>query len=125
MKQEELLRSQSETRDEEEDVTPDTSNVTDKVENGENGSDPNQAGNALRKQQRAVPTGRIRVFGAMAEKSDSLDSDLELGDDDEREDSDLDSEDELELMNLNKTSANGNSVKTAQNNAAPDSDNDF
>jgi len=67
-------------------------------------------------------TGKIRVRGAIpvTDKEDSLDSDLDLGEEGE-EASDLDSEDELELINL----AASRDARAATAVKKPESDDDF
>jgi clusterin-associated protein 1 len=135
MKQEELLRTETETGSIDDLIANDDEEETDEMTNTNMANETEKLKRPLLNtgsiKKRSATTGRVRMFGSIldGEKDDSLDSDLDLDQDDD-EASDLDSEDEMELLNLTNTrkddkkrNANEDNAKSIPN--QNDSDNDF
>lgn len=144
MKQEEMLRTETENGSIDEIGAADDDDDDEEEEETDDIGPPKDLGigtgrmrrsmiNTVTVNKRSAATGRVRVFGSMAggDKEDSLDSDLDLEGDEDA--SDLDSEDEMELMNLTnddrKRASNpepfAKKAANTANNGNNDSDNDF
>ncbi|CAG2118224.1 unnamed protein product [Medioppia subpectinata] len=131
MKQEELLRTETETGSVDDIIDGNDDEGSDEIDDnlGPQKEKSRRAMNTVTVNKRSATTGRVRMFGSLLdeEKDDSLDSDLDLDEEDDA--SDLDSEDEMEIMNLTNN-RKVDSKKLNEETQKPiansnDSDNDF
>ncbi|CAG2176221.1 unnamed protein product [Oppiella nova] len=132
MKQEELLRTETETGAADDILDGNDDEGSDEIDDNlgpEKEKTRRPMNTVTLNKSRDATTGRVRMFGSLLdeEKDDSLDSDLDLDEDDDA--SDLDSEDEMEIMNLTNNRKpepkKPNEDTQKPNNNPNDSDNDF